>query len=820
MKYQYIGDNEFDIPASGKKAANLHLLKKMGFPIPPGFIIKPELQGFRELNTITDQLENEDYLKLAIEHIGGFPVAVRSSGHFEDSDSASFAGQYISYLNVNSLSELTDKIKLCQQQAYSDHLKKYSKDRGLLSADTSLMTVFIQKMVKAVRAGVSFTIHPLTGKEEESLHEVCSGLGENLVSGLITPTQYVYNFLDKKIVSSKLNTHASQESDSELTESELELITQFAWRASAYFKLPQDIEWAFDESGQFYFLQSRSITHIQMRTDVAEMTNADLRDGGVSSKVCTPLMYSLYAKAFDTSMQTYMTNIKLLESQNQFAWMHSYYGRVYWDASIVKKCLYKVPGFDEKSFDEDLGIQKNYGKEGPVRISSSNPRIILKAIPVALSLEKNFKSCLEMTEDFSKKYENIFSQWNQKINELNSIDKSLNEISNFYNEFMQDFFLWTECNYFTTIYNNSNLQTLVKDFVRGLDKKTGRRTQIEKLFGGLSDVSHLELQKDFIKLHSVALEAGLASQLWSSELKNFIAKNYFHSDSELDISIPRWEECPELIEKRIHSLIHGNNHLSDPTQASQKQYNEFLNEIKDVEKMIDIHYNKISAFFKKRKFQQMISLSRVYLSRREKMREYSTRAYYLVRKLILVTGNYLARKNILVDSEEIFLLKMNEILEILNGNNFSISKIANRKLIYDGFTNLIAPNEFGLGVIESDKRTTAMSGDHIYKGLACSSGITKARIRVLTSIDQMNELQPGEILITKFTDPSWTPVLGLIKGVITEVGGLLSHAAVISREYGIPAVLNVTGATQIFKTGQVVEMNGSTGEIQIQKENE
>lgn len=806
MVFSFIGESDFNIHTAGKKAAHLHTLKQMNFPIPAGFVVVPKT---------AIGPEHFDFLKNAIDKIGGFPVAVRSSGHFEDSDTASFAGQYASYLNVQTVSELVEKIESCRQQANSAHLKTYSAERGLGQADVTIMSVFIQKMVPAARAGVTFSIHPMTGIEEESLHEVCAGLGENLVSGLTTPSQYVYNFTDRKIVSSMSGTDQAQ-----LTADELQLISDYAWKASAHFGLPQDIEWAIDSHGKFYFLQSRSITRIQLRTDVAEMTNADLRDGGVSSKVCTTLMYSLYAEAFDSSMQKYMTDIKLLKKQPQLPWMLSYYGRVYWNASIVKKCLFKVPGFDEKSFDEDLGIQKNYGVNGPVRISSSNPKIILNAIPVALALENNFKTCLAMTDDFAQKYESEFDKWKFAIAKLDNSSMDQASFSKLYDQFMSEFFLWAETSYFTTIFNNSNLQTLVKDFLRGVDKKTGVRTQIEKLFGGLSDISHLELQKDFITLHLAASKSGFESSGWKTALVEFIRKNYFHADSELDISVPRWEECPEVIQQRIQSLVQSKNTPADPMLAAKKQYIEFLTEFNDVIKRIDQNFNPFTAFLKKRKFKQLLELSRTYLSRREKMREFSTRAYYLVRKMVIFAGPCLRQQNKLKNADDVFFLTQSEISDVIKNKNTYFQKIEQRKLMYKGFTQFSAPNEFGRGVVQSEafQPSDDVLGDHIYKGLACSSGRVTARVRVLLSIDQMGDLQPGEILVTRFTDPSWTPVLGLISGVITEVGGLLSHAAVISREYGIPAVLNVTGATKIFKTGQMVEINGTLGEIRIQND--
>ena len=136
----------------------------------------------------------------------------------------------------------------------------------------------------------------------------------------------------------------------------------------AHFGSPQDIEWAVDEPGALWILQSRPITRIQWRTDIPEFTSADFREGGVSARVCTPLMYSLYRDAMQQSMQRYFVDIRLLGRQApQQTWIEMFYGRPYWSASAVKGALTRVPGFDEQVFDTDLGIQKQYGDAGPIR---------------------------------------------------------------------------------------------------------------------------------------------------------------------------------------------------------------------------------------------------------------------------------------------------------------------------------------------------------------------------------------------------------------------------------------------------------------------
>jgi phosphoenolpyruvate synthase/pyruvate phosphate dikinase len=137
--------------------------------------------------------------------------------------------------------------------------------------------------------------------------------------------------------------------------------------------------------------------------------------------------------------------------------------------------------------------------------------------------------------------------------------------------------------------------------------------------------------------------------------------------------------------------------------------------------------------------------------------------------------------------------------------------------MYRGYRFLEPPGELGRDVTQ---RTLAdqldgASSEAVLKGIGCSAGVIRAAIRVIRTLEEADTLRPGEILVTRFTDPGWTPVLGLVSGIITEVGGLLSHAAVIGREYGIPAVLNVTGATQLLRTGQHVEIDGSEGTVRV-----
>jgi phosphohistidine swiveling domain-containing protein len=206
------------------------------------------------------------------------------------------------------------------------------------------------------------------------------------------------------------------------------------------------------------------------------------------------------------------------------------------------------------------------------------------------------------------------------------------------------------------------------------------------------------------------------------------------------------------------------------------------------------------------------------------MREYSTRAYHLVRRYVLEAGVRLHRLGHLRAADDVFMLHASEFpaLHDAGGQARLQAVVRFRRLMYRGYRLVEPPGELGRDVTH---RAPTSGDPHspaevLLQGTGCSAGITRARVRVIHALEEADRLEPQEILVTRFTDPGWTPVLGLVSGIVTEVGGLLSHAAVIGREYGIPAVLNVRGATEILRTGQRVEIDGTAGTVRVLRDQE
>lgn len=746
----------------GGKARNLHELLVKGFPVPRGFVL----------------FEPRRDLQKEIDMIGGFPVAVRSSGALEDLPNASFAGLYETFLFVRSMDELKDTVQKCFDSRNSERVKDYLDTKRIKWTPESLtMSVLVQKMVDAEKAGVLFTMNPTNGYEEECYLEFCQGVGERLVSGHVTPSRVRYNWIENKKVSEDINQEGTTISEAQLVE-----LMESAVRIQAHYGKPQDIEWAIDASGKVHILQSRPVTSYLPREDRPELTNADLKDGGISARVCTFMMYSAYRGAMQFSMPEYLKRIKLLTSEEGINWIFPAYGRVYWNAQAVKQALTKIPDFKEEDFDRDLGIQKDYGGRGPHH-TPVNATTVLGAIPVLIALNREFQDCMTMVDNYRHKFEVQDRRLKEVANDLFKL--SGGEFKNWLLEVLM-FQLQTERNYFRTIYNNSNYQTEFKNFLKRLS--TYESGDEVYLMGELHGISHLDVQSGLLHLKKIANLYGLDSHNYYSAREQFLKHHYHHGPAELDITVPRWGEHKAWVDDLVRNVIEGHTAREGQLVHTTMKIMAAINPLQ------------------RRKFEKMLKISRDFLRVREEMRSYSTRAYYLMRLGLLEFARRCG-----LEGNKVFMLEMDEVRAYLTNPKKGLPDISKRELLYEGYRNFSPPNEFG-GTIQALKGSTSTDG---LKGLGCSPGEFSGRARVILDIHATGGLTKNDILITKFTDPGWTPVLARVGGVVTEVGGLLSHAAVIGREYGIPAILNLINATELIGDGDLININGKTGTVEI-----
>ena len=410
-------------------------------------------------------------------------------------------------------------------------------------------------------------------------------------------------------------------------------------------------------------------------------------------------MYSLYRHAVQDSMQRYFVAIKLLpRDAPQQPWIDMFYGRPYWSVSAVKRALLKVPGFDEEIFDKDLGIQKTYGPSGPAR-TPTNLRTLLPAIPVAIALEQNYRRHLRLTEQYGTRFL-------PRESNLLKAAESFREMSDpvFFARFDEvvAFHLETECDYFTTIYNNANFQSDLKKLLRKIADATGEPVTPVGLMSGLQDVSHMKMQRGFVQLVKVATRDGTESSEWQRALSDFLAENYFHGDAELDISVPRWGERPARVKQIVDDILRSGTDPKDPEESARNQFAQFSAEERRILTAIRRSLGTRLRFG--RSFRKQLRLARTYLSRREEMREYSTRAYNVVRRYVIEAGLRLHRMGYLSDADDVFMLYTEEVVAAARPGEdpARIRELTHfRRLMYRGYRDLEPPGELGRDVTQT-----------------------------------------------------------------------------------------------------------------------
>ena len=747
-------------------------------------------------------------------------VAVRSSGTREDLEGASFAGQYETFLNIHGLAAVEAAVKKCWASLWEARVLTYALERGG-GTDGLQMAVVVQTLVAADVAGVLFTINPLTGAENQVLIEAVFGLGESLVSGKVDADRYVIDIHSGALLHEELNekrlkiaaaADGTVESPLELAAATARTLDEAQLRELAHtgaaiqelYGRPMDVEWTL-RGGELAVVQARPVTQISFSADIGEWTTADFRDGGVSSAVCSPFMFSLYEVAFNNSLPRYLKMLRLIPRDFDSSWCRMFFARPYWSMGYVKRALAKIPGYDEDSFEADLGIDpdpSHPGKKTPVSV-----RGVIGALPTLFALKHGFKHRLAQNREFVR----TFSEQKQPY-DLDCAALQALERGNFVHTFeraITSFYLHVETSYFTTIYNTTNAKLELKPAFDKARAACGGDLDELKLVCGLTNLSHIRPLKD---LHRTLRRLHRDGKAVDDQTVREFATRWRHNGRKvLDIRVPRWSDDLPFVRSVLERALADFREESDPLRHEKSQLAEYEAERARAERALRWQPLARHSFLSK------LQLVRRFAWWREEMRDYSSYAYYVVRKWGVEAGRRLADEGVFDAPDDVWYLKFQEVTQLLNGQ---LSRAQARQLVGKGrwlvssFRNFDNPNEIGARYDYDDREESTPTGNTL-QGTGCSSGRVTARARVVRALDEMDSVERGDILITHFTDPGWTPLFARIAGVVTETGGVLSHAAVISREYGIPAVLAVKGATRAIADGAMITIDGSKGIVEL-----
>lgn len=732
-----IGESEkLQAKEAGGKAAQLNYLKSKGLPVPSGIILENEYFTSGEKEEFLSLLDPK---KL---------YAVRSSALDEDGADHSFAGLQDTHLNV-VYDDILDKVKACYQSQFNERAREYRKSFGI--EESRGMTVIVQEMVDADHAGVIFTQNPLNNRIDQIVIELVEGLGEKLVSGLVTLSTYTVSKDDPSDF--ELKEHGAR-----LKQEEIRELARYASLIESMYEGPQDIEFAIKDD-KVYILQSRPITTI---TRVPAQQREGLR------------LYLSFAHAQNMMYPVTPAGAEMVQTMFDTQSSRFLKGRILYNGAFLFidiSELLLTPDFIYKKVMKALGnINFNLPQLADRYRSMNKDR---KLLPIGL-LKFETKMAGRVVRNLASKKVS-----NNKIIEF--MEEHVTRFENYSDEQL----LANQNKVAAPLFQNAIPYILsgVIAFFRLkklFEKWDLDMTDFNKLVSGLDGnvTSEMGLLYDDMLMH-YGTDKG--DKLFDEYMERFAMR----TDGEIDIGRSRPADDPESFRLKVkkQSAVHNGESL-------RAKHDEQLREADRVVRELE---TKLSPRqFKK--FSHWLRLLRNYYVLREHPKYMIVRIFEKYRRLIDTPFETFQEKS-----------QGGCDPQIIEERRVRYEKAKDRPIPIAMLSN---------GLI---LRPAPMHNEGCIQGFGVSSGKVTARVRVIRSIDE-DILQAGEILATRFTDPGWTPTLSKASGIITEAGGMMTHGAIVAREYGIPAVVGIENVTDILKTGDMITMDGDSGTIVIEKD--
>ena len=777
-----------NICLSGGKGASLARLSHIhGVSVPPGFII-------------TTENENTPLVEIRAE-LTKFPddtlFAVRSSATAEDLPDSSFAGQMDSFLNVSGYDAVVSAVEKCRASLYTERAVSYREKNNIPGAK---MAVVVQKMVRAKYAGVMFTADPVSYSRRTTVIEAVEGLGEELVSGRKTPETY-------KVKSGKILGDRTF-----LTDEQVKRLACIGKIIEAEYGNPQDIEWCL-ENGEFFIVQSRPITtlfplpekmddknHIYMSFSHQQMMTDAIKPLG---------MYLFLTLGTDEKLQILSVG-----------------GRMYGDLSadlaspIGRKIVLTTFG---QSDPLSVGAIKNLlGRKefmsniarGGSKFFSLNagyfsPEFFRQMLLVARRNDAELVPALiEKIEKGNRKFE-------RQLEGLSG-EELFQFIANYQKQLRKDLYEPVGmAAVMVSVFANSWIN-------KHVEKWLGEKNVADILTQSVPYNITSEMGLDLLDVADVVRQypdqagilknaaddtffEGLNTEV-AGAIRKYLVKYGMRCTGEIDITRPRFYEKPTMLVPLILSNVQNfqsgarNALVEKGIAACRQKEQEILSRV---------------GGWKARKLKKKIALLRNFAGFREYPKYFLICRYWLFKKALMKEADKLAATGAIQNREDVYYLTFSEFQAAVSMNQVDRNLIEKRKFEHALFEKLTPPRIMTSdGENVSGEYASAGFPEGALLGVPVSSGIVQGRARVVTEFEHA-VFEEGDILVTKYTDPSWTPAFVSIKALVTEVGGTMTHGAVIAREYGLPAVVSVENATKVIKDGQIIRVNGKEGFVEI-----
>jgi len=848
----------------GGKGANLGELLRNGFPVPPGFVVcadayahvlevldlgaelrqlvvaPPEeieqrcaiIRGRIESQALPTELA--DLIVAAHQRLienRGRPIvcAVRSSATAEDLGAASFAGQHGTYYYVDG-AHLLQKVRQCWGSLWSPEAVSYRATHGIDHASVS-MAVVVQEMIASEVSGVSFTANPVSGARGEVIIESSWGMGAAIVDGRVTPDNYVVERADLRVRTQRISDkrlmvaahlEAGQSARLEevpnamrrresLTPDLLRTVAEWSLKCEVHFGKPQDVEWAICD-GRFYLLQSRPIT-VMGREDIGR----DVKGQYVLFK---PLVEN-FTDPFTPLSENGFTLVPLISMQPIHGWIYVNVGALRrllpfkvsaealaqylysiekdapgWEVSLVKLPMLFVAGLmfllvngvlflrtrclPDGALDSYRALCARVDADTTIGPADAMVRLLLLpklGDPVGnMPLMINLSAVRFMTR--MRILRRLVRRWAPDVRD----DAE-------------------------TVLSSGSEGVLSAEMGRGiwaLALEANRNARVRGIL--LAQAPERALAE--LKLTTEAIE-------FLRSLDAFLATNGHRAIKEWEIRSPRWEENPAVVLGMVRNylLIEGGPSIHEKKAADARA--ELIGELRarlqalPLERALGLRLRLILSAAER---------VRYFLKLRENSRFYYIMGIGVMRKKVLRIESELMRQGKLKCKDDIFFLRLNELLALQSGGLQWLEvedRIRERRIEHIRLCKMGPPKTIGVELPERYASATQHEGATLLQGQPASPGAYEGVARVILDPSIDVELAPGEVLVAPYTDPAWTPLFLTAGAAVVEVGSYLSHAGTVAREFGMPCVVDVAEATQQIRSGDRIAVDGNLGSVRI-----
>ncbi len=802
-----------------------------------------------------------DEIRAAYRKLGGdLYVAVRSSGAAEDLAEASFAGLHDTYLDIRGQEDLLDAVQRCWASVWTSRATSYRHTKGFAHSEAPIAVV-VQQMVSSEVSGVMFTANPMTTVTDEIVINASWGLGEAVVQGITTPDAFVLKAGTLKILEKNLGSKAvrivrdpetgkgtvtqdvplSERGQFTLSDSQLFTLGDLGRRIQKHYgDFPQDIEWGF-ANGQFFVLQSRPVTGVELSWDAEvnasvpgeapddQLWSRNFADEGWTGAV-TPLMFSWRGLTMNAghSHCAQMCGFPDLDYTAKRLWQFNK-GKAYFNPDVDR-------GFIEQTVPPALRPGM-LGKLPAIwrEETAAAPFSYLKYAQMYFRLQTlvphegvNWTSTLtKVLNTEADLYNGLSNEETSRLSDAELeryIDRMIALEAKFYDV------VWTGLmvifrdaisllGFLTSKWYDGDNPSIFTDLITGTNQRT--LTAIEN--GELWKLSqHIRGSMNLMALFQAHQGADFFAQLPDSadgrELlgiyDKFVREHGHRGHADRDIYFLRRAEDPGVDYRALQVMLTVANPV-DP-EVMEKAVNQRRHTATAL--VIENIKQKPFGSIKAEIFKLLLDYVHRYIGGRDDERHFVDRSTFAIKRGFQEASRRLLDRRILKGERDFFFLTKIELFDLLYGRGnlpLAQAKIAGRMRDFDRVDSRdVVPPPFIVRGKALNVDAPKASGDGVLQGVGTSRGSVTGTARVVKTLKEIGRIQDGDILITNSTDPGWTPVFLVIKGIVLETGGMLAHGSLLAREYGFPAV-QIDDAIQHIPDGATILLDGDTGLVRL-----